>query len=59
MGFLTQSWVKYIDRSYQQIKQNTITNMQAKVPEITDHTEGNIFVKMISIWSGISEMLGY
>lgn len=59
MGFLTNQWVRYIDRSYQQIKENTITNMQAKVPEITDHTEGNIFVKMVSIWAGISEMLGY
>jgi len=59
MGFLTNTWVKYIDRSYQQIKQQVITTMQSKVPEITDHTEGNIFVKMISIWSGISEMLGY
>lgn len=59
MGFLTNQWVRYIDRSYQQIKQQVITSLQSKVPEITDHTEGNIFVKMISIWSGIAEMLGY
>lgn len=59
MGFLQNNWINYIDRSYQQIKEQVLTALQSRVPEITDHTESNIFVKMISIWSGVAEMLGY
>ena len=57
--FLENLWVTYVDRSYQQIKDRVLTVLQAKVPEMTDHSETNIFVKMLSIWSGIAEMLGY
>lgn len=52
-------WVKYVDRSYAQTKAAILTRMQSEVPEITDHTEGNFFVRLISIWSGLAEMLGY
>ncbi len=52
-------WVTYVDRSYQQIKDRVLTVLQSKVPEMTDHSETNIFVKMLSVWSGIAEMLGY
>lgn len=53
------TWLKYVDRSYQQIKDSVITQLQSRVPEITDHTESNLYVKMIGIWAGIAEMLGY
>lgn len=33
--------------------------MQTKVPEITDHTESNLFVKIISIWAALVELLHY
>ncbi len=56
---MENTWIRYVDRSYQQIKSQVITIMQARVPEITDHSESNIFVKMLSIWSAIAEMLGY
>lgn len=59
MGFLQNTWLRYWDRSYQQVKDSTLTRLQSRVPEMTDHTESNIFVKMISIWAGIAEMLGY
>lgn len=59
MGFMSNSWVTYVQRTYQQIKDQVLTTLQIKVPEITDHTENNIFVKMIGIWGGIAEMLGY
>lgn len=52
-------WVGYIDRTYEQIKANVLTRFQSNVPEITDHTESNPWVKGISIWAGIAEMLGY
>jgi len=59
MASLRNTWVSYITRSYQQIKSTVLTQMQSRVPEITDHTESNLFVKMISIWAAIAEMLGY
>lgn len=53
------TWLKYTDRSYQQIKDSVLTRVQALVPEITDHTESNLFVKLASIWAALIEMLGY
>jgi len=59
MASFDNPWIGYVDRSYQQIKDQAITNMQANVPEITDHTESNLFIKIISIWAAIAEMVGY
>jgi hypothetical protein len=59
MGFLQNTWVRYYDRSYQQIKDRVITALQFRVPEITDHTSSNIFIKMVDIWAAIAEQLGY
>lgn len=59
MGFLTNSWVRYFDRTYQQIKAHVITDLAALTPEMTDHNDTNPYIKCISIWSGIAEMLGY
>lgn len=56
---LTNPWIGYFDRTYEQIKSNVLTKLGLNVPEITDHTETNPWVKSISIWSGIAEMLGY
>lgn len=55
---LTNPWVGYFDRTYDQIKQNVLTKFSALVPEITDHTETNPWVKGISIWAGLIEMIG-
>jgi hypothetical protein len=59
MGFLQNTWLRYFDRSYQQIKEQALTVMQFRVAEITDHTDSNPFVKALSIWSAIAEMMGY
>lgn len=56
---MTNTWVSYIDRSYEQIKSALISKLKVKLPEITDHSENNIFISLISMWSGISEMLNY
>lgn len=58
MALLTNIWVRYFDRTYQQIKDRNMTELAALTPEITDHTETNPWVKMLSIFSGIAEMLG-
>jgi hypothetical protein len=56
---LRNPWVGYIDRTYEQIKANVLTLFQSNVPEITDHTESNPFVKGVNVWAGISEMISY
>lgn len=56
---LINSWIGYVDRSVEQVKNNLFAKFQALVPEITDHTDSNVFAKMISIWLGISEHLNY
>lgn len=59
MGFLTNIWTRYTDRTASQVKDNVLTNMQAQVPEITDHSESNLFVKLVNIFSGIMELIHY
>lgn len=52
-------WLGYIDRSYEQIKGSLISGLQASVPEMTDYSESNIFVVLISMFAAIAEMLNY
>ena len=59
MGFLTNIWTRYTDRTSDATKDNVLTNMQAEVPEITDHSLMNLFVKIVGIFSGIAELLHY
>lgn len=56
---LTQSWVGYLDRSYQQIKNSVIARLVINNPEITDHNESNLLIVILSSFSGIAEMLNY
>lgn len=53
------TWLNYWDRSYEQIKASVLGRTKTLVPELTDHNESNLFVKMVGIWSGMMEMLGY
>jgi len=56
---LNNNWVGYLDRSYLQIKNSVLSLLPTYTPEITDHTESNPLVRMLSVWAGIAEMLGY
>lgn len=56
---LTQSWVGYLDRSYQQIKASVLARLVVNSPEITDHNESNLLIMIVSMFSGIAEMLNY
>lgn len=56
---LENTWVGYIARSYQQIKADILAKLPITNPEITDHTEGNILVRMVSVWAGLCEQLNY
>jgi len=56
---LTQSWLGYLDRSYQQIKSSCIARLVSNNPEITDHNESNLLIIILDMFAGIAEMLNY
>lgn len=52
-------WLGYIDRGYKQIKASLITRLRNVVPEVTDTSESNILVVIISMFAGLGEMLNF
>lgn len=56
---LFNTWITPLQRSYQSIKNKLIESLKNKVPEMTDMSEGNIFVIIISAFSAIAEVLHY
>lgn len=56
---INNSWVGYLTRSYIDIKKSIIKRLSTYTPEITDFSEGNPLVILVSIFAGIAEMLGY
>ena len=56
---LQNAWVGYLDRSYLQIKNSILRRLGQSNPEITDHSESNILVVIVSLFAGVSEMLNY
>lgn len=56
---LRNPWVGYLDRSHIKIKNSVLKRLGETTPEITDHSESNILVVIVSIFSGIAEMLNY
>jgi uncharacterized phage protein gp47/JayE len=59
MAKILNEWVGYLDRSYQTIKNSVLSKVTNSNPEMTDHSESNIFVIIISMFSGIAEQLNY
>ena len=51
--------ITYIDRSFEQIKSALLLRFQNQVPEITDHSESNPWVKKLNIMAAIFEMIGF
>lgn len=56
---IDNSWVGYLDRSYNTIKNSLLSKVTTSNPELTDHSESNIFVIIISMFSGVTEMVNY
>lgn len=56
---VSNPWLTPFQRSYDQIKTKLIENMKLKVPEITDYSEGNILIIIISLFASIAEVLHY
>ena len=59
MANITNPWLTAYQRSYNQIKASILSTLSTRMPEITDYTEGNIFILIVSIFSGIAEVLHY
>lgn len=56
---LQNPWVGYTNRSYLSIKNSLLNKLGEKAPEVTDHSESNILVMIISMFAGTVEMLNY
>jgi len=59
---MNNPWIGYVQRSYFQMRDAIIAKIKNPtngIPEITDHSPSNEFIKMVTIWSGIGEMIGY
>ena len=56
---LTQNWIGYLDRSYEQVKNSVISRLVKNTPELTDHSESNVLIIIVSLFSGIAEMINY
>jgi len=56
---LENNWVTYLERSYKSVKASILTRMQSEVSEVTDHSDSNIFVIIISAFAGLIEQLNY
>lgn len=53
------SWLTPYQRSFNSIKQQLLTSLRKNAPEITDYTEGNVLILVISIFSAIAEVIHY
>ena len=56
---LSNKWLTPYQRSYDSIKAKLISSLKEKVPEISDFSEGNIFIILISMFAAIAEVLHY
>ena len=55
----TNNWLNPFQRSFGEIKSQIIQSLKLNAPEITDFSEGNIFIRIISIVAAIAEVLHY
>jgi len=56
---IKNNWLTPFQRSFDDIKSQLMSSLRVKTPEITDFSEGNIFIRILSIVSAIAEVLHY
>lgn len=56
---LSNPWVGYWERGYRQIKTSLINRLKTTAPDVTDHSESNLLIIIISMFSGLVEQLHY
>lgn len=59
MSRIRNTWVGYLDRTYEQFKASVFPKLATKVPELNDHTDSAVLTEMLGIWFGLHENLGY
>lgn len=52
-------WVGYLDRSFANVKSGIINALKSRAPEITDFSESNILIQIVSMFAGVAEMINY
>lgn len=52
-------WLNPYQRSFNSIKEQLRVSLQERIPEITDYSEGNIFMIILSIYAAMAEVLHY
>lgn len=52
-------WLNPYQRSYDSIKEKLKATIRERIPEITDFSEGNIFMILVSIFAAIAEVIHY
>ena len=56
---LYNPWVGYLQRSYLDIKNSMLDRLGKKVPELSDHSESNPLVIILSMFAGVTETINY
>lgn len=59
MANVNNNWIGFLERSASQIKVSLLSRVTSSNPELTDHSESNIFIIILDMLSGIAEMIGY
>lgn len=54
---LTNPFVSYTDRSYEQVVAALLAKYPSFLPEITDYTDGNDLIRMSKVWAGLMEQM--
>lgn len=52
-------WLGYINRSYSSIKTTLLSKLGQLAPEVSDHSESNILVIILSMFAGMGETFHY
>lgn len=52
-------WLNQYQRSYTTIKNKLLSKLTTNLPEVTDRSEGNIFIMLISMFAAIGEVIHY
>lgn len=59
MSELTNTWIGYFDRTYEQAKEAITARLGIEAPELSDHTESNPLIIILDVFLAIAELMHY